>query len=204
MAKVPFIDRISDLSKIRQRANFAKVDKHISELKFETHFEDLAAARYTCRSYTDRPVRLAKVNKILDVARLAPTAANLQPVHVWALTSEDALARIRQVHDAFGAPVVFMVGGKPDEAWVRSFDGKNAADCDAAIVATHIMLEAFDMGLGGAWIASFDPAKVRELFPETEGYEVDFLLAIGHPTDDAEPTARHFQRKSLEEFSTIL
>ena len=204
MAKKSFLERISDLTKISQRANFAKVDKHISELKYETHFEDLAAARFTCRSYTDRPVRLAKVNKILDVARLAPTAANLQPVHVWALTSDEALARIRQVHDAFGAPVVFMVGGKADEAWVRSFDGKNAADCDAAIVATHIMLEAFDMGLGGAWIASFDPAKVRELFPETEGYEVDFLLAIGHPTDDAEPTARHFQRKSLEEFSTVL
>ena len=49
-----------------------------------------------------------------------------------------------------------------------------------------------------------DPAKVAELFPETEGYEVSFLLAIGHPTDDAEPTARHYVRKSLEEFSTVL
>ena len=204
MAKVPFLNKISDLTRISQRANFAKVDKHISDLKFETHFEDLAAARFTCRSYTDRPVPLAKVNKILDVARLAPTAANLQPVHVWALTSPEALDRIHQVHDAFGAPVVFMVGAKAEEAWVRSFDGKNAADGDAAIVATHIMLVSFDMGLGGAWIASFDPAKVAELFPETAGYEIDFLLAIGHPADDAEPTARHFQRKSLEEFSTVL
>ena len=204
MAKKSFLSRMSDLTKIHQRANFSKVDKHISNLRFETHFEDLAAARYTCRSYVSKPVNLAKVNKILDVARLAPTAANLQPVHVWALTSKDALDRIHQVDEAFGAPVVFMVGAKPDEAWVRSYDGKNAADGDAAIVATHIMLVAFDMGLGGAWIASFDPAKVAELFPETAGYEVSFLLAIGQPADDAEPTARHYQRKSLEEFSTIL
>ena len=204
MAKKTFLERMSDITKIYQRANFSKVDKHISNLKFETHFEDLAAARYSCRSYTDRPVQLAKVNKILDVARLAPTAANKQPVHVWALTSPEALDRLHQVHDAFGAPVVFMVGAKPEEAWVRSFDGKNAADGDAAIVATHLMLVAFDMGLGGAWIASFDPAKVAELFPETAGYEVSFLLAIGHPADDAEPTARHYQRKSLEEFSTVL
>jgi nitroreductase len=204
MALKSFLERISDLTKISQRANFAKVDKHISELKYETHFEDLAAARFTCRSYTDRPVRLAKVNKILDVARLAPTAANLQPVHVWAITTPEALERLHKVHDAFGAPVVFMVGAKADEAWVRTFDGKNAADGDAAIVATHIMLEAFDMGLGGAWIASFDPAKVKELFPETADYAVEFLLAIGHPTDNAEPTARHYQRKSLEEFSTVL
>ena len=204
MAKKSFLERIGDLTKIHQRANFSKVDNYISKLNFETHFEDLAAARYTCRTYTDRPVQLAKVNKILDVARLAPTAANQQPVHVWALTSPEALARIHQVHDAFGAPVVFMVGSRPEDAWVRSFDGKNAADCDAAIVATHIMLVSFDMGLGGAWIASFDPAKVAELFPETAGYEISFLLAIGHPADDAEPTARHYQRKSLEEFSTVL
>jgi len=204
MAKKSFLERIGDLTKIHQRANFSKVDNYISKLNFETHFEDLAAARYTCRTYTDRPVQLAKVNKILDVARLAPTAANQQPVHVWALTSPEALARIHQVHDAFGAPVVFMVGSRPEDAWVRSFDGKNAADCDAAIVATHIMLVSFDMGLGGAWIASFDPAKVAELFPETAGYEVSFLLAIGHPAENAEPTARHYQRKSLEEFSTVL
>ncbi len=204
MAKKSFLERISDITKIHQRANFSKVDKHISNLNFETHFEDLAAARYTCRSYTGRPVQLAKVNKILDVARLAPTAANKQPVHVWALTSHEALGRIHQVHDAFGAPVVFLVGARPEEAWVRSSDGKNAADCDAAIVATHLMLVAFDMGLGGAWIASFDPAKISELFPETAGYEICFLLAIGHPADDAEPTARHYQRKSLEEFSTVL
>jgi len=204
MAKKSFLERISDLTKIHQRANFSKVDKHISNLNFETHFEDLAAARYTCRSYIDRPVRLAKVNKILDVARLAPTAGNLQPVHVWAITSPEALARIREVHDTYGAPVIFMVGSKPEEAWVRSFDGKNAAEGDAAIVATHIMLVSFDMGLGGAWIANFDPAKVAELFPETAGYDVSFLLAIGHPAENAEPTARHYQRKPLEEFSTVI
>ena len=204
MAKIPFIDRISDLTRITHRANFSKVDKHIADLKFETHFEDLAAARYTCRSYTDSPVSLAKVKKILDVARLAPTANNCQPVHVWALTTTEALDRIHQVHDTYGAPVVFLVGSKAEEAWVRSFDGKNSADGDAAIVATHLMLVSFDMGLGGARIISFDPAKVAELFPETAGYDVDFLLAIGHPSDNAEPTARHFQRKSLEEFSTVL
>jgi len=204
MAKKSFLSRMSDLTKIHQRANFSKVDKHISNLRFETHFEDLAAARYTCRSYIDAPVNLAKVNKILDVARLAPTAANRQPVHVWALTSKEALARIHQVSDTFGAPVVFMVGARPEDAWVNSFDGKNASAGDAAIVATHIMLVAFDMGLGGARIYSFDPAKVAELFPETAGYEVSFLLAVGRPADNAEPTARHYQRKSLEEFSTIL
>ena len=66
------------------------------------------------------------------------------------------------------------------------------------------MLVAFDMGLGGARIYSFDPAKVAELFPETAGYEISFLLAVGRPADNAEPTARHYQRKSLEEFSTVL
>jgi len=204
MAKKTFLDKITDLTKIHHRAAFSSVDKHISKLNFETHFAELAAARYSCRSFQERPLNPAKVNKILEVGRIAPTAANRQPVHVWALTGADALARIHNVHAAFGAPAVFMVGSKADEAWVRSFDGKNGAETDAAIVATHILLETADLGLGSVWIGAFDPAKVAEQFPETAGYEVTALIAVGYPAEGAEPNVRHSERKSLDDFSTIL
>lgn len=97
-----------------------------------------------------------------------------------------------------------MVGCRKEEAWVRGYDGKNGAETDAAIVGTHIMLAAADLDLGSTWVGSFDPAKVADAFPETAGYEVTALFAVGYPADSAVPSERHSLRKSKEEFTTEL
>ncbi len=202
--KKNFFQRISDLTKIYHRAAFADVKDRIDARNPESAFLSLARNRYSCRNFSDKAIKPQDAEKILEAARLAPTAANRQPVHVWALGSEEALGRIHQVHSAFDAPFVLMVGCKKEEAWVRSFDGKNEAETDAAIVGTHIILQAADLGLGSVWIGAFDPAKVREQFPETEGYEITALFAVGHPAQDDTPGPRHEERKPKEVFVTNL
>ncbi len=167
-------------------------------------FLELTKERYSCRAFNRRPVSSEKVRKILEAARLAPTAKNLQPVHVWVVSSEEALEKLHGIHPLFGAPVVFMVGCKKEEAWVRGCDGKNGAETDAAIVGTHIMLEAADQGLGCTWVGSFDPAKIAGAFPGTAGYEITALFAVGHPSPAGGPSERHGVRKSIEEFATEL
>ena len=164
----------------------------------------LAGKRFSCREFSERGVPPSKIATILEAARLAPTARNLQPVHVWALSSEEALNRIRPIHRLFDAPLAFMVGCRKEEAWVRGYDGKNGAETDAAIVGTHIMLAAADIDLGSTWVGSFDPVKVAEVFPETAGYEITALFAVGYPADDAVPSERHSLRKSMEEFTSEL
>ena len=104
----------------------------------------------------------------------------------------------------FDAPVVIMVGYRSPDAATRACDGFNWAETDASIAGTHIILAAADLDLGCTWVGSFDPVKVREAFPETEGYVISSLFAIGHPSSHAEPSERHSLRKSLEEFSTEL
>ena len=167
-------------------------------------FLELAGKRFSCRKFNKRPVSSSKIDKILESARLAPTACNKQPVHIWALNSEEAMLRIRPIHTLFDAPAAFMVGCKRDEAWVRGYDGKNGAETDAAIVGTHIILAAADLELGCTWVGSFDPVKLAEAFPETKGYEITALFAVGHPAADAVPSERHSLRKSMEEFATKL
>ena len=167
-------------------------------------FLELAGKRYSCREFSSRPVSDSEVAKMLDAARLAPTARNMQPIHVWALRSEEALSRIRPLHTLFDAPLVFMVGYKADESAVRTCDGKNWGETDASIVGTHLMLEAADLELGCTWVGSFDPAKVLEAFPETAGYEITALFAVGYPAVNAGPSERHSIRKSMEEFVTEL
>jgi nitroreductase len=202
--KRSLLDRVSDISKIHDRAAFVDVEHQIKKHAGSDAFLRLADKRYSCRAFSHRSVSAAKIRKILEAGRLAPSAKNLQPVHVWVVSSEEALSRIRIVHSCYDAPVVLMVGYKASEAWVRPVDGKNSAEVDAAIVGTHMMLAATDQELDSVWIGSFDPAPLHELFPETEGYEIAFLLPVGHAAAHAEPSSMHAERQDLASFATQL
>lgn len=202
--KKRILKHLGDISRIHHRAAFTDVKEHLDKHHGSNVFLELAERRYSCREFNNRPVSAVKVNKILNAARLAPTACNKQPVHVWAVTSDEALNRLRNIHNLFNAPIAFMVGCRKDEAWVRSYDGKNGAETDAAIVSTHLMLAAADLDLGCTWVGSFDPAKIAETFPETAGYEITAIFPVGHPAAHAVPSERHSERKSLEEFVTEL
>ena len=204
--KKSIFKRLSDVSRTNDRAAFADVQKHVEKYHHGSEaFLNLARSRYSCRSFNSHAVASAKIAKIEEAARLAPTARNQQPVHVWTIQSPEALAKLKEATPySYDAPVVFMVGCKPEEAWVRRFDGKNGAETDAAIVGTHIMLEAADLELGCVWVGSFDPAKIAELFPETAGWTVTALFPTGHPSAHAAPSENHGRRRPLEEFITRL
>ena len=166
-------------------------------------FQALAKERYSCRAFKDTPLTEAQINQILEAARVAPTACNKQPVHVWVVRSQEALKKLENATKyIYGAPVVFMVGAKPDAAWVRKYDGKNGAEVDAAIVGTHIMLEASALGLGNVWVGSFDPARIKEDFLETAGYEVVCLFPVGVPA--AGPSLMHNLRQPMKKFASEL
>ena len=56
------------------------------------------------------------------------------------------------------------------------------------------------MGAAGDMLS----AALFELFPETEGYEIAFLLPVGHAAAHAEPSSMHAERKDLASFATQL
>lgn len=202
--KKSLLQRLTDLTRTSHRAAFVDVDKQIEKHHHGSEdFLELVKNRYSCRNFNHRPVSEVKIQKILEAARLAPTAKNQQPVHVWVVKSEEALARLKETSNSiYDAPVVFMVGCKPENAWVRRYDGKNGAETDAAIVGTHILLEAADLELGSVWVGSFDAAKLSELFPETAGWTITALFPVGAPSAEAHPSENHGKRQSLEEFAT--
>ncbi len=161
-------------------------------------FIELAKNRYSCRRLTDRPVEEEKINKILEAAILSPTACNYQPYKLWVLKSEDSLEKYRQITSYhFGAGLVIAVGADPSKAWVRKSDRKNFGDVDAAIAATHLMLEAEQLGLGATWVGSVDTNKMNELFPDMKAYEMIGFFPIGYPSDDAKPSHLHTTRREL-------
>lgn len=163
-------------------------------------FLELAKARYSCRKLTATPIEPEKIERILQATIAAPTAKNVQPYKIWAIKSSDAFDKLKQATNyTFGAALAFVIGAKAEGAFVRPFDGKNFADIDAAIVATHMMLAIQDEGLGTTWVGYFDAPKLKELFPEMADYELIAVFPVGYPAQDAKPHVRHEDRRSVSE-----
>lgn len=201
-----FFHRLGDITKIKNRAAFSDVDQNIIKYHYGSDaFMRILERRYSCHAYDDYPVPDTMLQMILEAGRLAPSAKNLQPTRIWVIKSEEALARLRTVHPCYNAPVVLVVGCRNSEAWVREHDEVNSAKTDAAILLTHMMLTATDVGLANTWIWDFNPTRVREVLPELKDHGIFALLAIGHPAAWAgQPTELHNVRKSLDELVKYL
>lgn len=163
-------------------------------------FSKLAAERFSVRKFSDRPVDAGTVNAILAAGNAAPTACDKQPQKILVVQSRDGLERFRKCTAChFNAPLAMIVCADTTKSWVRSFDGKNSADIDASIVATHLMLQAAELGVGSTWVMYFIPEAVRTEFGLPEGVEPVALLPMGYPADDCAPADLHAKRKPIGE-----
>lgn len=168
-------------------------------------FQELAEKRYSCRKMSSRKVEKELIDRIVETGTKAPTAVNMQPVKIFRMESEAAKKAVRSATVyTFGADDFLIVGYRNEDGWVRGYDGRPFADVDAAIVATHIMLQIEDLGLSTTWVGHFDAPGLRQLCPEMQGYELIALFPIGYAAEDAKPAPRHFARKTPEEMTTVL
>ncbi len=160
-------------------------------------FAELVRRRYSVRAYKRDPVPEAALARVLEAARLAPTAANRQPFRVLVIRTEgrkEELGRMYQRSWFVEAPLLLAVVCLPAEAWVRR-DGKSYADVDAAIAMDHLVLAATAEGLGTCWVGAFDPAAAREILALPAGVEPIAFSPLGFPAD--QPPEK--KRKALAE-----
>ena len=170
-----------------------------------TDFLTLAKDRYSVRKFTGKPVAQQHIDRILRAGQLAPTACNNQPQQVFVLQSEEALQKMRLCTKChFDAPLGMLVCYDSRQSWKRKFDGTDSGWVDASIVATHMMLEAHELGVGSCWVMYFDPEAVRTEFSLPEHLVPAALLVMGYPAEDAQVNPLHEQTKPLEEMVTFL
>ena len=159
-------------------------------------FQGLIKKRYSVRAYKPDPVDEDKLARVLEAARLAPTAANRQAFRVVVIPTkgrEKELGRVYSREWFVQAPLVLCVCAVPAEAWVRKADGWNAAEVDATIVMSHIVLAAAEEGLGTCWIAAFDPAAAREVL----GLPLDVIPSAFTPLGYAADSPGSKKRRPL-------
>lgn len=147
----------------------------------------LSQNRYSVRSYSDQSVEPEKLDYLLEVARLAPSAVNKQPWRFVVVQSDEKKTALRDCYnrDWFKeAPIYIVVCGNHTESWKRGFDNKDHCDIDIAIATEHIVLAAEELGLGCCWVCNFDAQKCSEILQLNSDEEAIVILPIGYAKDD--------------------
>lgn len=155
-------------------------------------FLELVERRYSCRAFQPKEVEREKLDAVLEAARLAPSAVNLQPWKFYVVTSAEVL---RSLHSVYArewfqsAPACIVACGNHAASWKRS-DGKDHCDIDVAIAAEHMVLAAAELGLGSCWVCNFDVAKCASILQLPDDLEPIVMIPIGYAADEAKPKKR--------------
>lgn len=168
-------------------------------------FLNLAKERYSLRTFDGRPLSDGDIEKLLTAANLAPTAKNLQPQRIFVLKSEEAIRKLNECTKCgFGCKTAFLICYDKNESWKRVFDGVDSGYVDSAIVATHMMLAATDIGAGTTMVMYYDAEKTKEIFALPENLVPICFLVAGYPADDAVPNERHNLRKNTDDYTYFI
>jgi len=159
---------------------------------------DTLKARRSIRSFQDRPIEEQKILKILEAARLSPSAVNLQP---WDfIVVKDPTAK-DQLYEAYSrawfvkAPIIIVVCVAPQRAWRRS-DGEEFWKIDGAITGQSMVLTAASEGLGTCWVGAFDEKKCKDALGIPHEVRVVAMIPVGYPAESKGPVS---ERKPITE-----
>jgi nitroreductase len=155
------------------------------------------SGRRSIRSYQDGDIEDDKLSRILEAARLAPSAKNMQG---WKfVVVRDGGIRKRLAEACCGqtfagkAPVIIVAcGTSPDYVMAG---GQHAYAVDVSIACEHMVLEAYELGIGSCWLGAFNEAEVKSILRIPDYVRVVAVIPFGYAACPASATPR----KSLAE-----
>ena len=155
--------------------------------------------RKSVRSYLETPVPEEVLAKVMEAARLAPSAGNVQPWHFIIVREEEKRVRIakgcRYGKFLDESPVVIIACGdkRASPHWYA---------VETAIALEHVVMASTALGLGTCWIGMFKEEEIREILNLPENFEIVALMALGYPREKVDIWAKILHtirpRKKLE------
>lgn len=169
-------------------------------------FKEIVEKRFSERRFDEnKEVEKEKIEAILNINKLVPTAKNKQPQRIYVIKSKEGIEKLKKRATFYGAPVVFMVCTDDNITTSLEYDPEyTTADTDASIVGTYMMLEATNQGLNTIWLRWYNVKELREEFDLEENITPRLLLAVGYPREDSKPAHLHYERKEIEEITKYL
>lgn len=164
-------------------------------------FNDVIKQRYSCKKYdSTKQISDEQLHAILEAARLAPTAKNLQEQHIYVAQSANALAKIDQATPCrYGAPTVLVVAFNKNNVYTYPDGYRQSGIEDAAIVATHLMLAATNVGVDSCWLNCVHIDELHTALNLPDDEDILMLLDLGFAAEGVQPKPQHFSRKPIKE-----
>lgn len=165
--------------------------------------EKVIEERFLVRKFSKKLVEKDKLDKILHYGNLAPTAKNIQPQRIYVVESPEGLEKIDRISRCrYNAPIVLIVCSDLNEVYKDEFG--DTADIDESIVLTHIMLEAYNLGVDSVWVDLFDHIKIKEEFNIPEEYKPVAIMPLGYREENVVPSSMHTTKKDINEIVTYI
>ncbi len=152
---------------------------------------DIFHRRRTIRRFEPKPVPKEAIEWLIDCARLAPSAANLQPLRFIATVDDkvigSALPFLRWA--GYVRPRRDPVPGAYPKAMVVVCHDREVSDShflcyDVGSAVQTILLAGVSRGLGGCWIGAIEEAGLRDVFKVSENWKIHCVVALGYPAED--------------------
>jgi len=159
------------------------------------HFEAITNRR-SIRKYKKQNLSQAIVEKLLESARLTPSAGNVQPWEFVVASTQKTKMKLSQ--GAFGqkslqdASVVIVVCVDEKRA-AESYGARGKTlYCiqDTAAAVENILLTACSLGLGSCWIGAFKEDEIRKVINAPKDMRPVALIPVGYPNEAPEARPR--------------
>lgn len=161
-------------------------------------FMDIVSARRSVRNYTSQEIEPAKLDYVLEAARQAPSACNMQPWLFYIIKEKKNREKLHACYarDWFkSAPTYIIACADHSQSWKRKSDGMDHAIVDVSIAIEHICLAAAEQGLGTCWVCNFDLPLLKKEFDLPSHLEPIAIIPIGYP--DQQSTNEKTPRKNI-------
>ncbi|MFX1523925.1 MAG: nitroreductase family protein [Promethearchaeota archaeon] len=158
----------------------------------EVNFEEIVHNRRTIRRFKQDPVSLDILKKLVDYARLAPMARNIQALDFIIVNKPEIREKL--------FPLVSWAGSLPQDqrtpekgreptAYIIILVNKELKptyyDFDVGAAAENILLGAVTFGLGCCWMGAINFRKIKALFEIPDFYEIKQVISIGVPDEES-------------------
>jgi nitroreductase len=169
---------------------------------------ELILKRRTIRQFGPKPVTPESLERIVNAGRLAPSAANQQPLEFIAVDREDLRKKIYPglKFAAAIAPAGFPRPGNEPKAYIITLVNtkirEKMFEYDVGAAMENMSLAALAEGIASCWLLSVDRPAVAELLGIPGDYKIDSVLALGYPAQESKEevltdTPKYWQDEDL-------
>lgn len=147
--------------------------------------------RRTIRKYKQTKIDSSILTKLINAARHAPSASNMQPIKYIIVDDEDKVAEVFKHLKWAGyiAPHGTPQEGEQPVAYIIVLADtrirKSGYELDIGAAIQNILLTAEEEGIGTCWIGSVDRDAVRKLLNIEDELIINSVIALGYKAEES-------------------